>query len=295
MGTYSIKELAYLSGIKAHTIRIWEQRYSIITPERTQTNIRTYTDFDLRHLLNVSFLNHNGYKISKIAKLTVTEILKLVDSITIKKADYPIQINSLILAMVNLDEIRFNQVVKLQTESEGFERTAIHIILPFLERVGILWQTGDINPAQEHFISGLIRQKLIAAIDALPIQTDSDSLKFLLFLPEGEWHEIGLLFGYFLVKKKGFRALYLGQSLPLPDLENTVKLYQPQVLISALTSCMSPHKLVEYSQNLTQVFPDQTILLSGSQILKYREDLPKEIHILETIHSLVDYLATVQR
>ncbi len=290
MGNYSIKDLEYLSGIKAHTIRIWEQRYNIISPERTCTNIRTYSDADLKHILNVSFLNQNGYKISKISKIPQAEILKLVDSISVSKADYPVQVSTLILSMVNLDEARFNQVVKLQNELEGFEKTALNILLPFLERVGILWMTGGINPAQEHFISGLIRQKLLAAIDDLPVSNDTDKKKFILFLPEGEWHEIGLLFACFLIKKRGFRVVYLGQSLPLDDLLNTIALFNPDVLVSAITTYPSQNKLVEYAQSLTQAFAGKEIVLSGSQVLKVKDRIPSDITVIDTIYSLIEYL-----
>lgn len=290
MGSYSIKDLEYLSGIKAHTIRIWEQRYNIISPERTCTNIRTYSDADLKHILNVSFLNHNGIKISKIASLSASEIMTLVESISVGKADYPVQVSTLILSMVNLDEIRFNQVLKLQNDSEGFEQTALNILLPFLERVGILWMTGGINPAQEHFISGLIRQKLLAAIDDLPVSTDTDKKKFILFLPEGEWHEIGLLFACFLIKKRGFRVVYLGQSLPLNDLIDTISIFNPDVLVSAITTYPSHQKLIDYIQILTKAFAGKEIILSGTQVLKIKEEVPKSVTVIETIYNLIDYL-----
>ncbi len=291
MGHYSIKELEYLSGIKAHTIRIWEQRYKIITPQRTSTNIRNYSDLDLRHILNVSFLNHNGYKISKIAILSKEEIIELVERISVGKADYPIQISTLILAMAGLDEVRFNKALRLQIELEGFEKTALNILLPFLERVGILWQNGEINPAQEHFISGLIRQKLLSAIDNLPIPADPNRKKFLLYLPEGEWHEIGLLFAYFIIKKRNYRVIYLGQSLPLEDLENTIQIAAPDVLVSAITNNLSGEKLIEYSKKLTEIFPKGEIILSGTQVLKIKKRFPHRISIMETIQELLDYLS----
>jgi DNA-binding transcriptional MerR regulator len=285
MGKYSIRELAYLSGVKAHTLRIWEQRYQIITPKRTQTNIRYYDDRDLRSLLNIAFLNQNGYKISKIVALKKEEIGSLVDKISLSVAAYNTQITALILAMVNLDESRFHRVIEVQSELEGFEKTAIHIIFPFLERVGILWQTGEIHAAQEHFISALIRQKLLSAIDRLPTPPPS-TRKFLLFLPEGEWHEVGLLFGHFLLKNRGCNVMYLGQSLPFQDLIHIVEVYQPTYILSSITSNPSQQKLLEYMQLLVRHLPESKILLSGRQVLALQAEIPKGITVLSNVREL---------
>ena len=290
MGNYSIKDLEYLSGIKAHTLRIWEQRYGIIIPKRTATKIRYYDDSDVKQLLNVAFLNHNGFKISKIAKLSTKEISALVEDIAVSSADYNTQISTLILAMVNLDEHRFNQVIKLQSEIEGFEKTALNIIFPFLGRVGILWQTGEVNPAQEHFISGLIRQKLLAAIDNFAAEYNSNTKKFLLFLPEGEWHEIGLLFAYYLIKKRNHKVIYLGQSMPFDDLVSTIEVYAPQILVTSITSYPIGNKVVGYAEQLLTAFPNQTTILSGSQVIKEKENMPKDLLIMESIHLFVEYL-----
>ncbi|MFN0202445.1 MAG: MerR family transcriptional regulator [Bacteroidia bacterium] len=290
MGTYAIKDLEYLSGVKAHTIRIWEQRYNIITPKRTSTNIRNYDDADLRKLLNVSFLNRHGHKISKISKLSYQEIVELVDKISINSSEFDTQIGSMILAMVNLDELRFNQILGTHILEKGFESASINIIFPFLERVGILWQTGDINPAQEHFISGLIRQKLLAAIDLLPLKTHQAIAKIILFLPEGEWHEIGLLFAYYMFKKRGFRVLYLGQSLPMEDLKNTVRLFVPHVLVSSITTFPAAEKTVEYAANLVQSFPTCKILLSGAQILYQKDKIIPYAIVLDNVHSLTQWM-----
>lgn len=282
--------MEYLSGVKAHTLRIWEQRYGIIAPKRTATNIRYYDDLDLRRILNISFLNQNGYKISKIAQLKEEEIHQLIEQISLTPADPDTHIGSLILAMVNLDERRFNQVIQLATHKDGFEHTALHVIFPFLERVGILWQTGDVNPAQEHFISGLIRQKLIAAIDSLPNLYHSYHQKYLLFLPEGEWHEIGLLFAYYLVKKRKHKAIYLGQSLPFSDLLNTVQLFEPDVIVCSITTQPAGNALIKFGAELLQHFPNRQLIMSGSQVLRVRDDLPAGIKVIDNIQQFVAHL-----
>jgi MerR family transcriptional regulator, light-induced transcriptional regulator len=291
MATYSIRELEYLSDIKAHTIRIWEQRYGIVVPKRTPTNIRYYDDTDLRKLLNISFLNHHGHKISKIASLSSKEIVDLVEAISANRAEYKTQINTLVLAMVNLDESRFNQVLSLHIAEEGFEAVALNIIFPFLEKVGILWQTGEVNPAQEHFISSLIRQKLLAAIDTIPKEKlNTQKKKAIFFLPEGEWHEIGLLFAYFVAKTRGITCIYLGQSLPFKDLEGTNLLFSPDIIVSAITSSPANEKALEYAKKMKQTFPNVKIVLSGYQILKQKELLPAEIFVLENINQWIHFL-----
>lgn len=291
MATYSIRELEYLSGIKAHTIRIWEQRYGIVVPKRTPTNIRYYTDVDLRRLLNISFLNHHGHKISKIASLSDEEMLGLVENIAATRAEYETQINTMVLAMVNLDENRFNQILNLHIAEEGFELVALNIIFPFLEKVGILWQTGEVNPAQEHFISSLIRQKLLSAIDTIPKdKLNLQTLKALFFLPEGEWHEIGLLFAYFVAKIRGISCIYLGQSLPFSDLESTVSLFSPNMIVSGITSFPANEKALDYAKKLHQTFPNLQIVLSGYQILKQKQDLPTPIFVMENIRAWIAFL-----
>jgi len=296
MATYSIRELEYLSGIKAHTIRIWEQRYGIVVPKRTTTNIRYYDDIDLRRLLNISFLNHHGHKISKIAALSHEEILDLVETIAANHAEYETQINTMVLAMVNLDENRFNQILNIHIAEEGFESVALNIIFPFLEKVGILWQTGEVNPAQEHFISSLIRQKLLAAIDVIPKEKlNTQKVRAIFFLPEGEWHEIGLLFAYFVAKVRGVASIYLGQSLPFKDLESTVSLFSPHIMVSAITSSPANEKAIEFAKKLQQSFPNTQIILSGYQILKQKDLLPSGIFVMENVQKWIDFLVSEKK
>ncbi|MFY7911452.1 MAG: MerR family transcriptional regulator, partial [Emticicia sp.] len=163
MSNYSIKDLEQLSGIKAHTLRIWEQRYNIINPKRTDTNIRTYDDNDLKLVLNIALLKDHDYKISEIAKLSLEELSKEVLAISDKQLNYPDQIHALTIAMIDIDEERFEKIMSTNILQFGFENTMINIIYPFLSRIGTLWVTGSIGPAQEHFITNLIRQKIIVA------------------------------------------------------------------------------------------------------------------------------------
>jgi MerR family transcriptional regulator, light-induced transcriptional regulator len=268
MGKYSIKELEKLSGIKAHTIRIWEKRYSIIEPQRTATNIRFYSDEDLKKIINVSLLNNHGIKISKIANMPVDEINRKILEVASSQGDASAYIEQLVVAMVDLEEDRFEQIIGTVVKRFGFERTVTETIYPFLEKIGVLWLTKNISPAQEHFITNLIRQKIIAAIDSLPLPSDT-SKKVMLFLPERELHELGLLFNYYLVKKAGYKVYYLGQNVPHEDLKSIAKTHNPGILVTSIINPMSGGP-GEYLNRLAKEFPTQRILVSGIQV----SDLP---------------------
>ena len=270
VGTYSIKELEKLSGIKAHTIRIWEKRHNIIQPERTSTNIRFYSDEDLKKIINVSMLNNYGVKISKIAGMSFEEISRKILDMTSAQTTASGYIEQLVVAMVDLEEELFEKTLRTLVKKFGFEQTLTEAVYPFLEKIGILWQTKNITPAQEHFISNLIRQKIIAAIDVLPVASDNQK-KFLLFLPEHELHEIGLLFNYYLVKKAGHKVYYLGQNVPYDDLIAIVATHNPHVLVTSMTTPMIGG-VTNYLTKLSQQFPKQQILVSGIQVA----DLPSK-------------------
>lgn len=267
MSSYSIRDLEQLSGIKAHTLRIWEQRYNIIAPKRTDTNIRLYDDQDLKLVLNISLLKEHGYKISEISKMTAEEMNSEVVMISDRTLNYPDQIHALTISMIDLDEERFEKIISTNILQFGFENTMIHIIYPFLSRIGTLWVTGSVGPAQEHFISNLIRQKIIVAIDGQVVKQTPASRKFLLFLPEGELHEMGLLFANYMIRARGHKVIYLGQSLPFNEIEFAYKLHQPDYIFTAITSVPSSNDVQPYVDKLATHFPDATLLLTGYQIV----------------------------
>ena len=182
MSTYSIKDLERLTSVKAHTIRMWEKRYGIVDPNRSETNIRNYTDEDLKRLLNISILNRHGIKISKIANMTNHELNQKIMEVVKPESDYLSQIEGLVVAMIEMNEIRFERILNQSILKIGFESSLYYIIYPFFEKIGMLWQTGTINPAQEHFISNLIRMKLCVAVDSLPIINEAQAKRIILFL-----------------------------------------------------------------------------------------------------------------
>jgi DNA-binding transcriptional MerR regulator len=291
MSNYSIKDLEQLSGIKAHTLRIWEQRYDILKPDRTDTNIRTYDDNDLKLVLNISLLKEHGYKISEIAKMSSDEMSKEVILISEKHLNYPDQIHALTIAMLDLDEERFEKIISTNTLQFGFENMMINIIYPFLNRIGTLWITGSIGPAQEHFISNLIRQKLIVAIDGQLPSLRQGAKKYLLYLPEGEMHEISLLFANYIIRSRQNKVIYLGQNLPFNELIFACKIHKPDVIFTVITSAPSQNEIQKYVYKLAKDFPDSKILLTGYQVVGQDIDCPDNVEIVTQIKHLMEFAA----
>ncbi len=293
MSNYSIKDLEQLSGIKAHTLRIWEQRYHIINPKRTDTNIRTYNDLDLKLVLNIALLKEHNYKISEIAKMTLEELNQEVIAISDKQLNFPDQIHALTLAMIDLDEDRFEKVISTNILKSGFENTMVNIIYPFLSRIGTLWVTGSIGPAQEHFISNLIRQKLIVAIDGQVVKLDKNSKKFVLFLPEGELHEIGLLFANYILKARNHKVIYLGQSLPFNELIFVCELHKPDYIFCSIISTPAGQEEVQpFVDKLCWQFPTTKILLTGHQVIG--QDLEEKHTNCEIITNIRQLMALAE-
>lgn len=280
MGVYSIKDLERITGIKSHTIRIWEQRYQVINPARTDTNIRHYCDNDLRRLLNISILNRNGMKISRIARMSEEELHAEVMGLTLEDNGHDASIDGLVISMVEMCERRFEKILINAIIKHGLEDTLIHIIYPFLNKVGVLWLTGSIIPAQEHFISNLIRQKLITAIDGITTEAEADAESYLLFLPEWEMHEIGLLFYHYLLKKRGFNVIYLGQAVPFADLEDTVIRKKPDYLLTLFTTGEDHEAIQKYINRLGETFGQQSIRINGLKFLDSSVNLPSNVKML---------------
>lgn len=291
MSSYSIKDLERISGIKAHTIRIWEQRFNIISPNRTETNIRHYNDEDLKCILNIGILNTYGYKISKIAKMPKAEITASVLEITGNNFDANVQIDNLIIAMAEMDEDRFEKFLSANILRNGFEKTFLEIIHPFMVKVGILWLTNSINPAQEHFISNLVRQKLIAAIDGIAHQSKPNGKKCLLYLPENELHEINLLFANLVLKKLGYKTIYLGQSVPYNDIKMVCDLHHPDYILTIFTCSLTEMSIEEYIEKICNDFPAQQLLVSGFQFINQQIKFPPKAKLFLTPQELKSYMA----
>lgn len=289
LGKYSIKDLEFLSGIKAHTLRIWEQRHHVLQPKRSDTNIRYYSDEDLKYLLNITLLYSNNYKISKIAKWSPKEVADKAYQLSDNTYDHNGQINALTISMIEMDEERFEKLLSTNILQFGFEKTMLSFIHPFLRKIGILWQTGAINPAHEHFISHLIRQKIIVAIDGQVVPSHPNAKKYLLYLPEGESHEMGLLFANYVIKSRQNKVVYLGGNVPLADVESVYKFHKPDCVLSLFTSKPVSDELQDYVNELSHLLPDASILLSGYQCFHNEIDLPNNTRVINSFEELIDY------
>ncbi|RFM31693.1 MerR family transcriptional regulator [Chitinophaga silvisoli] len=270
---YSIKDLENLSGIKAHTIRIWEKRYGIVQPGRTDTNIRFYTNEDLRRLLNISMLTQYGYKISVISQMQDDEIAEKIAGLSIGTS-INIYEERLLLSLINLDEELFNKTFMDIMMAEGFEQTIIRHIFPFFHRIGIMWQIGTINPAQEHFISHLIRNKIIVATERISRQADPSLGTALLFLPENELHEIGLLFYNYVLRARGFKTIYLGQSVPYDSLDRIISACDFAFVVTNLTNPLPAEDFVHFSRLLCHAVPGVNVYFTGPIPENIDEKLP---------------------
>ena len=292
MNAFTIKDLENLSGIKAHTIRIWEQRYSFLSPQRTGTNIRYYSNNELQKVLNIALLNKYGYKISHIDRMTPVEMNEKILSLAQIEAQQERLVNDLIYFMADMKMEEFEEVLDKYIAVKGIEKTIIQIIFPFLERIGILWMTNHINPAQEHLVTNVIRQKLIVGIETIKPQIKAKTT-VLLFLPESEHHELGLLFAHYLLKNRGVRVLYLGANVPLKDVEYVAKLRNPDVLYAHLTSVANNFNFEKFLTNANSRMPEKQFIVSGVLTQLYKKRIPENFHFKRSLAEVMEYIGTL--
>lgn len=282
MALYSIKDLERISGVKAHTIRIWEKRYGIVEPKRTDSNIRMYCDTEVKKLMNVSILLHHGYKISKLAGMDSNELAKKVIEVSMVSNGHDNQVDNLVMAMIEMDESKFEKILNLSIIKEGFENTVFKLLYPFFERIGILWQAGSINPAHEHFITNLVRQKVYVAIDSLPLVTSPDAGKFILFLPEWDLHEMGLLVYDYLLKSRGFKVIYLGSNVPEEDVHSLSDYLKPDYYLVVFSNSVEKEKLEAYINRLSERFTGSVIFITGYQAANLECSLPSNVQVVNS-------------
>lgn len=283
MAEYKIKDLETLSGVKAHTIRIWEKRYNLLSPDRTDTQIRLYTDEDLVTLLNICLLYKHGIKISHIAKLTFCQIQEKVASIQ-EVHQVEDSYEQLILALLTLDENLFRNTLGALIQEVGLSKTFTDHLMPFLGRIGIMWLVGSINHAQEHFISNLIRQKIIAEIDKLPIPENPNNA-VMLYLPEHEWHEISLLFYQFILRERKVPTIYLGQSLPYESLLDSIRQLKPVAIVTSWLTAVEDKFIENYFRQLKEEVGNIPVYAGGYQIKMNKKNISSLIIEIEDIHS----------
>jgi MerR family transcriptional regulator, light-induced transcriptional regulator len=287
MRHYTLFELEKLTGILAATIRVWERRYNIIKPKRTDTNRRWYDDDDLRKLINISLIHHSGIKISKIANYSEAELIERVEYLTKDSVISDTHLRSLIFATLSFNGNAVNEILLRAVINIGFEETFTSVVFPFLRMVGIMWHTGSADTGAEHFITNIFREKLIAAIDSLPPANDPRRKRVIMFLPDNELHEMGLLFYSYLIRKWGHEVLYLGQATPFVALTKVFEKWHSDILVTGVLSELSVFEPEEYLNNLSTTFKLQKILVSGSladepSIEKYKNIYPiREVNDLK--------------
>ncbi|GGG57853.1 MerR family transcriptional regulator [Croceivirga lutea] len=289
---FSIRDLENLSGIKAHTIRIWEKRYNLLEPERTSTNIRTYSLKSLQKLLNITLLYNTGYKISKIAKIPETEIPVMVREIVAQNSEKSHAINAFKLAMVNFDQNLFFSTYNSLLSERSFREIFYEVFIPLMTELGLLWQTDTISPSHEHFITHLIKQKIFINTEKLQVLEPTNTEKvFVLYLPENEIHELGLLYLNYEIVLKGYKTIFLGQSMPISNLIDLKKYYDNLFFISYFTVSPTKDNLKDYIEEFSTTLVDSesnvNLWILG-RMVQHLEDinLPEHIKTFNSIEQL---------
>ncbi len=287
MKKFSIAQVEALTGIQAHTLRIWEKRYDFIQAKRTNTNIRYYTNDQLRKLLNLSILLRNGYKVSKFDQMGDTQIHETVAGILASQTTEEDNIQSLIMATIDLDEAAFTDTFDANVQRYGLLETITRIIYPFMIQIGILWGVDQVLPSQEHFISSLVKMKIYAAINELPIPKNPKG-HIVLTLMEDEEHELGLLTSYYMLKTMGWQVFYLGQSVPIRDVQHTCQSVNADYVF---TFFVTPRKHpLDILLNELHQATATPVLVSGSAHHFEKVKLPKGVTYLPTPKDLSDHL-----
>ena len=289
---FSIKDLENLTGIKAHTIRIWEKRYNLLSPNRSDTNIRNYSLLSFQKLLNISFLNNNGFKISKIAELDEEQIPIKVREIASRAKVEDHAINALKMAMINFDQVLFYSTYNNLLENKTFSEIFYSVFLPLLNEIGLLWQTNTITPAHEHFLTVHMKQKILLNTERLQLlEPKPVSKTFVLFLPENEIHDIGLLFINYQLRGKGYHTIFLGESVPMESLTDLLDFFDEITFVSYFTVYPLVQEIPDYIKKFNKLLleKDNTkLFLLGKQLSDVQLDnLYPKTTIFNSIENLI--------
>lgn len=297
--TFSIKDLENFSGIKAHTIRIWEKRYGLLNPERTDTNIRFYSLESLKKLLNIALLNSEGVKISKLANLEGQSFDKLLNDTVLDKVNKNQFVNKLKIAMLNFDYILFEKAYSEIAKELSFSEIFTNYFIPFLGDIGLLWQSGSIDPSHEHFVSNIIRQKIL--LESYHLQVEEvikDDKIFILFLPDDEIHDLGLTYLQYEVLKAGFKSIMLGSSVPIDSLKRFISNKQEVIFVSYFTVQPTIEKLPEYLQDFyckLLANNNAKFFILGKQVEYINKELqiPDQIVLYKSIDQIITEINTI--
>jgi len=289
---FSIKDLENLSGIKAHTLRIWEKRYNLLKPDRTDSNIRYYNLTNLQKLLNITHLYQNGYKISKIARFEPEEIVSHVNSLSGQNLSKSVAISDFKIAMINFDVNLFKKTYGKLAEKHDFTYIFINIFIPFLSELGLLWQMNTVRPTHEHFITVQIKQLILSHVQKVLGENNSysESDIFILYLPENEIHDIGISYLYYELLRRGYKAIYMGQSLPLESLNDFNHCFEKVIFISYFTVKPSPAEVQGYLDQFSKEINAENkhkLWLLGRQANQFEGVLPSNVKVFQTIVELI--------
>jgi len=287
MNHFTIRDIENLCGIKAHTLRIWEQRYKLFVPKRKESQHRIYDNDDLKELLRISFLYHSGYKISKIAELSPEQIQQLVQSSCSKENNHELFVHQMIEAGMDFDEEKFEKIVNCQVVRIGLEKCIATIFYPFLQRIGLLWMTNNAIPAQEHFVTHIIRKKIILATDGLEVDSNSKT-NIVVFAPSGEQHEIPLLAANYFFRKYNNRTTYFGANVSLACLEYYLHHHPATHLYAHVITDLGNDGLNNYIRTLSKNFPDKKIIVSG-HACSYIDDIPATTKVLHSLDEMIEF------
>ena len=288
MYQFMIRDIENLCGIKAHTLRIWEQRYQFLTPKRKESNHRLYDNGDLKKLLRISILYHRGWKVSKIAQLTPEQIIAEVHQKQTGTTNYQYFINQLLECALDFEKDGFSKQLQNIIEKVGFENCVVHVCYPLLQKIGILWMTNHVIPAQEHFCSYIIQHKIIAETDKLPTPSAA-APEILLFCPHGEYHELPLFFIDYLLKKNGWRTIFLGSNVSFDLLKQfTVTKKVSHLFLHVITN-FTGFTLDEYFEQLCQLFPDKKIVTSGNVVFGLQRNFTN-LTVLKSDAAIYDFV-----
>lgn len=290
MVIYSIKDLEHLTGVKAHTIRIWEKRYNIVEPQRTDTNIRYYLEKDLKHILNVALLNNNGYKISAIAAMSKDEVHKKAAQLSDFDENLESNtIDSLTMSMMEMNEFKFDRILEAHIEQLGFKRAMNEVIFPLLDKLGNLWISGCIKPVHEMFVSNVIKRKIIKAIDNVPINTDINVPSFLIFLNEKENSELSLLYLHFMLKSEGFRVTNIGKDVNKLAVYEATNILHPEYIVLIANESFADEPMEPFLTDMCKHIGDSTLLLSGYQAIKQNICSTRKVKVLSSLEEILSF------
>lgn len=291
MTNYSIKDLETLSGVKAHTIRMWEQRYALLSPKRTPTNIRYYTEEDLKFILNVAFLNRKGLKISAIAHMTRAQIHEKVQSITRESLEDATQQQALTMAMMELDAVEFERIMNSNSETYGLEHCIVYLIFPFLQKLSLLWITGTINHVHEQFVYNIIRRRLYAIIENTPFKASANPKNCILYLLAEENNDIIILLATSFMKARNINPLYIGNNITIEDLQFVAEKHPIDFIFTSLLEQHAKLPIYSHIEALATTFPQAQILLTGYQASNIKEKLNfPNVIVFNTLVHFLSYL-----